>query len=63
MQERSIVKCKHCHQLKIRILFKKIGKDKVWHNEDGKAWNGRVCSDCHIEIVRLKLRDKRAKRE
>lgn len=59
MQERSILKCKVCCTLKVRILVKKVGKEKVWHNENGKAWNGRTCSDCHLELVRLKLRDKR----
>lgn len=60
MQERSIKKCKVCTQLKVRILDRKVGKDKIWVSEDGKMWNGNTCSDCHIEIVRLKLRNKRS---
>jgi hypothetical protein len=62
-QDRSIIKCKVCAQLKVRILDRKVGKEKVWVSEDGKAWNGKTCSECHVEIVRLKLRDKRAKHE
>jgi hypothetical protein len=63
MEERSIIKCKRCNLLKIRILKKKIGKEKIWADENGKQWNGATCSDCHIEICRLKMQVKRAKDE
>lgn len=63
MQERSIKKCKVCMQLKVRILDRKIGKDKIWVSEDGKAWNGNTCSDCHIVICRVHIKVKRSKNE
>ena len=59
MEERSIIKCKRCNLLKIRILKKKVGKEKIWVDENDKQWNGKCCADCHIEIVRLKTRDRR----
>lgn len=59
MQERELKKCKICNELKVRMLDRKIGKDKIWVSDNGRAWNGRTCGDCHIEQVRQKTRIRR----
>jgi len=54
--------CKVCKVLKNRTEIGKwteSGKDKKFVDETGKTWNGNICPSCHVEIVKLKLREKR----
>lgn len=62
-EERCVRKCRRCNQLKIRIFARRVGKEKIWHDEDGKTWNGATCPSCHIEVMRLKMRDSRVKKD
>ena len=61
-QERSIVTCKVCKVIKARILYKKIGKEKIWVDEDEGKWNGLTCPDCHRNNVKINVRIKRAQK-
>lgn len=49
--------CKVCGELKNRILVGKFDdKNKKYHGDDGKLWNGSVCPQCHKEQVRAKMK-------
>ncbi len=46
--------CKKCGKVKDRISAGKFNsKDKKWVDEFGKAWNGKVCSICNLERVKI----------
>jgi len=62
MSERSIIKCKVCGLIKSRILDKKIGKEKIWVDENKAKWNGHTCPDCHRTNVKVNVRIKRAQK-
>lgn len=49
-KESNLTTCRKCGSIKKRILVGKwteSKKDKKFVNEDGIAWNGRTCPDCH----------------
>ena len=49
--------CKTCGLIKDRILVGKFdNRNKKYHDETGKTWNGNVCPKCHIEQVRIKTK-------
>ena len=53
--------CKSCGQEKIRNLVGKFNsKDKKYHDENGKTWNGHVCPSCHKENIKMKIKLSRA---
>lgn len=63
--EKDNRKCRHCEQLKPRILIGKYpdGKNKKYADETGKLWNGSVCGSCNVKrananMKRLRERNK-----
>ena len=57
-QESNLKKCKVCLQLKICIEAGKYpnGKIKVYVDESGKKWNGKVCSSCNRDRMKNVMR-------
>lgn len=56
--------CKVCKELKDRILVGKFDdKNKKYHDETGKSWNGSTCPGCHVEQVRIKMKLTRSLRD
>jgi hypothetical protein len=59
-RDSQVLVCKKCGQLKKRIRQgKRINsKDTKFVGEDGKEWNGLVCSTCVVEVSRQRKRDR-----
>lgn len=56
----DIRECKVCKQPKARIYVKKFnnGKDKKFVDDKGGQWNGKMCPECHLHIVKISKRNK-----
>lgn len=51
-QEYQNRRCKSCGKVKRRTHVGYFDdKNKKWVQEDGKAWNGHTCGDCHCKKV------------
>ena len=56
--------CKVCQQSKMRIfdgLFPD-GKNNIWIDESNRQWVGRTCPSCHLEKMKLHMKDKRSRK-
>lgn len=59
----DLVNCVSCQQLKRRFnagVFNRNNRRYV--DEEGKHWSGRNCPQCHVEKIRLNMRNLRAKK-
>ena len=56
-QETSVIQCKECGLTKVRLLSGKRGKDKIWVDENGREFNGKLCPACHSERVAKRKRE------
>lgn len=56
----DIVECKNCHKKQLKITSSISGKNKLYRNESGELWNGKQCSECNRERLRLHMKEKRA---
>jgi hypothetical protein len=54
--------CKMCGELKVKT---KIAGKKLFADENGKMWSGKVCPTCHIKDInkrnKVRRREKKAK--
>lgn len=50
--------CKRCKELKIRIEDGKYpdSKNKRYKDETGKLWNGKVCSQCVVNLSKERMK-------
>lgn len=56
--------CKVCGELKDRILVGKFdSRNKKYHDETGKTWNGHTCPSCVVLQSRLNMSLLRVKRK
>jgi hypothetical protein len=57
--------CKTCLKIRDRVAAGKFpnGRDKKWTDQSGKQWVGSTCPDCVIEKSKLRMQQKRAKKE
>jgi len=62
MEEKNLVKCKICKELKSKIMSGKYpnNKDVRWIDEDGSQWSGKVCPSCHRDRNKQNQKIKRA---
>lgn len=52
--------CKNCKQPKARIRHSRNKSGRMrFVGEDGKLWNGLMCGECHCNLVKIKLYNKR----
>ncbi len=59
--EKSVIICRVCNQNKDRYLAKKYADgNKKWVDANGKSFNGKVCSTCHLDYMKNKMRTLRA---
>ncbi len=60
-KEFSVVQCKVCEKIQKRYLKGKYksGKDKIWEDAEGRKFNGRVCPQCHSDMLAEKQLAKR----
>jgi len=59
-KETRIITCKLCQAMKTAYLAGTFdGKNKRWEDQDGKAWNGKTCPDCHVFKTKNAMRKKR----
>lgn len=59
--ETDLRKCKLCNQMKIRRqdgVFPD-GVNKIWRDENGLMWNGRLCGSCNQTRSKEVMRKKR----
>lgn len=63
VEEKSIVMCRECGEMKERIQDGKYGvsKNKRWRDENGKLWRGKVCPACHKDDMGSRMISKRSK--
>jgi len=54
----KIEKCKVCGQLKKKYCVRyRPDKDIYdYHDEDGRAWHGKMCGTCHGDSMRARMR-------
>lgn len=57
-------KCKKCEQMKKRILVGKFdNRNKRYNDENGKAWRGSICPDCHRLDIKQRMQMMRVLRK
>ena len=65
MIEQNKTKCKICNIVKTRIeagLYPD-SRNKRYLGEDGKHWSGLVCSQCHEQRMKDRMKNLRFKRQ
>jgi hypothetical protein len=59
-KEIDISKCRTCGKLEVRKHSGSFdGKNKRFVDSEGKLWNGRNCSSCHRNKVKVQTKEKR----